>query len=194
MRRFVVRAHAASVEEPIALDDLPGSGRIDVLARCVTSGLLLSHGIREDTRVELVVDDYTIRFAGASARSLHPDERSTAARIRDALDAHEEAIGHQPVEVSPGVDLVRKDFAATLGDAATDGELLTLSVDGESIATWDPPGDVTFVLSDHRSFTDDERATLEDVADRTLGLGPNAIHAADAIAVAHNHLDTAGEP
>jgi tRNA (pseudouridine54-N1)-methyltransferase len=191
MRRFVIRAHAASVEASIGLDDLPGSGRIDVLARCVTSGLLLSHDIREDARVELVVDKYTITFDGERIRDLHPDERSTAARIRDALAAHEAAIGHEPVAVSPGVELVRKDFETTLRDAAREGALATLAADGDPIEEWYPPDTVTFVLSDHQPFSDAERATLADESDRTLRLGPRAIHAADAIAVTHNVLDRA---
>jgi tRNA (pseudouridine54-N1)-methyltransferase len=193
MRRFVVVSHAGSVGESISLDDLPGSGRIDVLARCVASGLLLSHGIRDDARVELVVDGYTIHFDGSSVRGLHPDERSTAARIRDALASHEETIGHEPVEISPGISIVRSDLAATLSGVAPAGEVVALSADGEPIEAWDPPADVTFVLSDHLSFTDDERATLEDHAARALRLGPKAIHAADAIAVTHNYLDSAWE-
>lgn len=187
MREFVVIGHEAG--GGVSLDDLPGSGRMDLLARCVAAGLFTSHGIR-DARVHLVVDDVTVRFDGATARNLRPDERSTAARIRDGIAAREDAIGHQPADVSPGVECVRFGLAETLD--ATDGPLVWLHEDGEPVADAPVPDDPTFVLSDHRPFTDADRETIRDRAATRLRLGPRAIHADHAISVAHNWLDTAG--
>ena len=194
MRQFVVSGHDVPTTPAFSLDDLPGgAGRLDLLARCVTSALVLSHGIREDVRVHLVLaDEYTVTFEGGSLRNFNPDERSTAARVRNALEEREEAIGHVPFETSPGVSISRRDFEATLETVARAGTVVQLHEDGVPAVVAEPPTDPAFVLSDHHDFTGDEAALLEDVDDRRLSLGPEAIHADHAITVAHNYLDTDG--
>lgn len=192
MRQFVVCGHDVPTSPDFSLDDLPGTGgRLDLLCRCVNAGLFTSHGIREDVRVHLVHrDEVTVRFDGATARSLNPDERSTAARVRDALDSKADAIGHMPADVSPGVELYRMGLDATLDKL--DGEIVHLHEDGDPATDGELPETPIFVLSDHQDFTDDERELLGNRADRRLRLGPEAIHADHSITVAHNWLDTEG--
>jgi tRNA (pseudouridine54-N1)-methyltransferase len=190
MRQFVIVSHEAPTEGQFSLDDLPGAGRMDLLARSVTASLLLSHGIRDTVRTHLVVGEYTIQFDGATLQGLNPDERSTAARIRDALDSREEAIGHIPVETAPGISLVRKGLSETLADI--DGTVVCLHEDGDGVGECSPPDAPVFVLSDHRDFTESERAEIDTVADQRLSLGPERLHADHAITVAHNWLDTDG--
>jgi tRNA (pseudouridine54-N1)-methyltransferase len=193
MRQFLVVGHDAPTTADFSLDDLPGAGRLDALCRCVTSALLLSHDIREDVRVHLVLDNqFTVTFDGSELQGLNPDERSTAALVRTALDEREEAIGHIPVETSPGVSLVRKGFEATLDDAEADGTVVQLHGEGTPAIETEPPTDPIFVLSDHRNFTDEETALLDDVAEKRVSLGPRRLHGNQAITVAHNWLDTDG--
>ncbi|AGN02799.1 hypothetical protein L593_14300 [Salinarchaeum sp. Harcht-Bsk1] len=193
MRQFVVVGHEVTTDAEISLDDLPGAGRFDVLCRAVTATLLTSHGIREDTRVHVVIDDeVTITVDGAHVRRLNPDERSTAALLRGALEERAEAIGHQPVESSPGVELRRRGFQATLDAIVPDGALVVLEADGEAAGAADTPERPVFVLSDHNDFTEDERGILEDRNAKRLSLGPIALHGDQAITVAHNWLDTDG--
>jgi len=164
-----------------------------VLCRCVNSAFFLSHAIREDVRAHLVLaDSYTVTFEGRDLRRLNPDERSTAALIRNALERREDAIGHQPVESSPGVSIRRRGFEATLDALAPAATLLHLHEDGAPVVDYDPPDDPVFVLSDHHDFTADETALLTDRADARVRLGPKAIHADHAITVAQNYLDTDG--
>ncbi|MEF8814836.1 MAG: tRNA (pseudouridine(54)-N(1))-methyltransferase TrmY [Halovenus sp.] len=192
MREFVVVGHEAPTTPEFPLDDLPGVGRMDLLARCVTASMLLSHGIRPAVRTHLVLgDEFTVSFDSRDLQGLNPDERSTAARIRAALAEREEAIGHQPVEVSPGVSLRRCGFAATLEARAGEGTVVALSPDGDPAREQTPPPSPVFVLSDHRSFTESDRATVGLYQSRRVSLGPEALHADHAIVVAHNWLDTA---
>ncbi len=189
MRQFLIVGHEAPTTADFSLDDLTGAGRLDALCRCVTSGLLLSHDIREDVRVHLVLaDEFTIEFDGSALQGLNPDERSTAALVRTAVEEREEAIGHIPVETSPGVSLVRKGFEATLDEL--DGTVVQLHGEGTPAVDTEPPADPIFVLSDHRNFTDEETALLADVADERVSLGPRRLHGNQAITVAHNWLDT----
>jgi tRNA (pseudouridine54-N1)-methyltransferase len=194
MRQFVVVAHDAPIDPDFSLSALGSdAGRMDLLARCLNAGLLASHGIREDARVHLVVGDaYTVSVDGATVRNLHPDERSIAALVKNALESREDAIGHQPAEPSPGVEVYRMGLEATLDRLARDGSIVALHEDGEPANEREPPAHPVFVLSDHRDFTDDEVATLDDAADVRLRLGPTVLHADHAITVAHHYCDTDG--
>ncbi|MFC4247357.1 tRNA (pseudouridine(54)-N(1))-methyltransferase TrmY [Natribaculum luteum] len=196
MRQFVLIGHDAPTEPEFSLDDLAGgAGRLDALCRSITSAFVLSHGIREDARVYLVIqDELTITFDGSELRRLNPDERSTAALVRKALEHRDEAIGALPAEPSPGIELYRRGLEATLETVADEGTVVTLHEDGDPIvdADADVPDDPIFVLSDHHDFTDEERALLESHSDRRLRLGPKRLHADDAITVVHHFLDTDG--
>ncbi len=192
MRQFVVLGHEVPLSSEFSLDDLAGgAGRLDVLCRCVNSALCLSHAIRENVRVWLVLqDEFTVRFEGSELRNLNPDERSTAALVRKALDAKEGAIGHMEAESSPGVFILRRGFAGVLDEI--DGTVVELHEEGESIVEIDPPANPVFVLSDHRDFTEREAQMLAERADARIRLGPKRLHADHAITVAHNWLDTDG--
>ncbi|WP_338740284.1 tRNA (pseudouridine(54)-N(1))-methyltransferase TrmY [Haloplanus salilacus] len=192
MRQFVVVGHDTPTTPEFTLDDLAGgAGRLDVLCRCVTSAFFLSHAIREDVRVHLVLADaFTVTFEGSDLRRLNPDERSTAALIRGALERRDDAIGHQAVESSPGVSIRRRGLEPTLD--AVDGTVVHLHEAGTPVVDVDPPTDPVFVLSDHHDFTDGETTLLADRADLRLRLGPRALHADHAVTVTHNYLDTEG--
>jgi tRNA (pseudouridine54-N1)-methyltransferase len=193
MRQFLVVGHEAPTTPEFSLDALPGAGRMDLLARSVTASLLLSHGLREDVRTHLVLgDEYTVRFESEGLRNLHPDERSTAALIRSALEEREEAIGHVAVETSPGVHLSRMGLDATLSDHAEGATVCRLHEDGQPKEDASVPEDPLFVLSDHTNFDEDAAAVVENYADRSISLGPHALHANHAITVAHNWLDVRG--
>ncbi|MFB6171680.1 MAG: tRNA (pseudouridine(54)-N(1))-methyltransferase TrmY [Haloarculaceae archaeon] len=194
MRQFLVIGHDAPTEPDFSLDDLAGgAGRLDVLCRCVNSAFFLSHAIREDVRCLLVLgDELTLRFEGRDLRRLNPDERSTAALVRRALEQKREAVGHQEVETTPGVHLSRRGVEPTLRAAADGGTVVHLHEDGTPVIDVDAPDEPVFVLSDHRDFTADERALLADEADVRVRVGPERLHADHAITVAHNYLDTDG--
>lgn len=193
MRQILVNGHDVPTSPEFSLDALPEAGRLDLLARCVTASLLLSHGIRENVRTWLVLaDTFTIRFEGSELRQLHPDERSTAAHIKNALKERDEAIGHMEVEVSPGIYLSRLGFDETLEKASQDGTLLELHPDGTPLADTQPPSDPLVVLSDHQNLPAEHAETLAQLRDEQLALGPEILHADHAIAVTHNWLDTDG--
>ncbi|WP_254522840.1 tRNA (pseudouridine(54)-N(1))-methyltransferase TrmY [Natrinema caseinilyticum] len=196
MRQFVLIGHDVPTTPDFSLDDLAGgAGRLDALCRSITSAFVTSHGIRESVRVHLVARDrLTISFDGRDLRRLNPDERSTAALVRTALEHRDEAIGALPADPSPGIELYRRGFAGTLEEIAADGPIVHLHEDGDAVVDVDADAlaDAIFVLSDHRDFTDAEAALLEDAADYRLRLGPERLHADQAITVAHHYLDTEG--
>jgi len=194
MCQFIVLGHEAPTTPDFSLSDLAGgAGRLDVLCRCVNAGLFVSHGIRENTRVHLVLnDEYTVRFDGSTAKRLYPNERAVASRIQGALEAREDAIGHQPAEVSPGVELYRMGFESTLDAVAREGTVVELHEDGEPLVDAEPPENPIFVLSDHNDFSAEEAELFAETADRRLSVGPEVLHADQTMTVVHNWVDTEG--
>jgi tRNA (pseudouridine54-N1)-methyltransferase len=191
MREFIICAHEAPTNAEFALDDLPASGRLDLLARCLTAALLLSHDVRRSVAVWIVLgDELLVRFEGRDIRSLNPDERSSAALLRAAIAAKRGAIGEVEANPSPGVYVRRGGLSTAL--SATSGQLVQLVEEGAPTAEVSVPESPVFVLSDHREFTPAERELLTAQAAQQVSLGPRAIHADHAIAIAHNWVDTAG--
>ena len=109
MIHFVIAGHRASTTPDFKLDDIcGGAGRLDVLVRCVSSAFFLSHDIRKDVEVHLVLQGgedapKTVRFSGEHIRYLNPDERSTASLIRNALlkDSGREELRSSPACTYP---------------------------------------------------------------------------------------------
>ncbi|WP_227374481.1 tRNA (pseudouridine(54)-N(1))-methyltransferase TrmY [Haladaptatus halobius] len=194
MRQFIVIGHDAPTTPDFSLDDLAGgAGRLDALCRCVNSAFFLSHDFRSDVRLFLVLqDELTIRFEGSELRRLNPDERSTAALIRKALEVKSEAIGHMEAESTPGVHVSKRDFEAVLTDASEDATVIELHEDGTPVVDVEPPENPLFVLSDHGDFTDSEAGLLAEASDERVRLGPSLLHGNHAMTVAHNYLDTRG--
>lgn len=192
MRRFIILGHTAAVDPEFTLNDLPGSaGRLDVLCRCVNSALLLSHGIREDTEIHLILQDrYTIRITGDEVQYLNPDERSTGALLQKALEKKEVTDVTEEQVSTPGIYIREQGFADVLDQIP--GTVLQLHEDGEPVVDVDLPNDPVFVLSDHQDFTEEEQALLQDHADQRVRLGPQRLHADQAITVVHNAVDTDG--
>ncbi|MFB6295332.1 MAG: tRNA (pseudouridine(54)-N(1))-methyltransferase TrmY [Halobacteriales archaeon] len=191
MRQFVVVGHEAPTDADFPLDDLPGAGRLDVLCRCVNAAFVLSHDLRENVELHLLLgDELRIRLVGADLQYLSPDERNVASLLRSALEVRDEAVGAIEAESTPGIHVGKRDFESALADL--DGPLVHLHPDGDPVAGMAPPADPAFVLSDHEPFAPGEAAYLADHADARVSLGPRRLHANHAITVAHNFLDTAG--
>jgi tRNA (pseudouridine54-N1)-methyltransferase len=194
MRQFIVLGHTAPTGPDFELDDLAGgAGRLDVLCRCVNSAFFLSHGLREDVRVYLVLqDEVTIRLEGTELRYMSPDERNIAALLSQALEGRESVIGQSEVESTPGIYVSNRGFKSVLKTAGAEGTVVELHEEGEPLSSLDPPANPTFVLSDHRDFTEAEAGLLAEEADHRVRVGPERLHADHTISVVHNFLDTDG--
>jgi tRNA (pseudouridine54-N1)-methyltransferase len=197
-RHFVVVCSRANASGDFLLDDLPGSsGRLDVGVRCIRAALLVSHGLRRDAVVYLVLRGgvrapRVLRVTGREARFVRPDERSLAVLVKKALAArHDEADRTGGfVEVRPGIAVANGDIQQALADlgGATPYVLEKGAPDirdaeglGES--------DIAFVLGDHVGLDDATRLQATAMGARPLGLGPVAVHSEDAITIVSNELD-----
>lgn len=193
MRRFVVVGQRASASPDFLLVDIPGtSGRLDVLLRCVRAALLVSHGLRRDTIVYLVLlggprAPRSIRIDGAAARYLRPDERSLATTIQKALAI--DGRGGPSTLVRPGITVFEGGLDAVLDDLG-DATPCVLEQGAEDLreVTIDLRNTVFFV-GDHLGFDEPTRARLAALGPATVGLGPVSLQADDAIVLVQNELD-----
>ncbi len=190
MRQFVIVGHKAATSGDFPLNDMPGSaGRIDILARCVTAAFLTSFNIRRDTRVWLVLlgepdPPKSVRFEGAELRYLNPDERSTGALIKRALEID---VYEGELSSTPGIYTQRANLQDVLRQINTN-ELIYLHEDGVDVR--EVPFDahnVAFVLGDHLGLRDDEERLLG--RSKRVSVGPTKLHTDHCITIVHNELD-----
>lgn len=196
MRSFVVVGQTASASDDFLLDDIPGtSGRLDVLARCIRATLLVSHGVRRDTRLYLVLlggarAPRTVRFEGDRATFLRPDERSLAVLLKKVL-AEATDTGPTFDHLRQGISVARGGVEVVLPDLGS-AKRYVLDESArdvrESVPSWDT--DVAFLLGDHRGLDEASRAAFGDAT--PIRVGPLSLHTEDAIVLVANELDRAG--
>lgn len=192
------RARTAS---DFPLEDICGAGgRWDLMARCVQAALFISHGLRRDSEVVLVLlgppdPPKAVRVSGAEARRLNPDERSTVALLGRALGQRLPLNGLE-VTATAGVHASRRGLDEVL-DSCTDGPMVLLDEAGQ-LDMWEVPpsagqGGLTFVLGDDRGLSDEQLAAVRGQGALEVRLGPVSLHADHCIAIVHNLLDRAAD-
>jgi tRNA (pseudouridine54-N1)-methyltransferase len=197
MRRFATVSHTGRGDGAWSLDDLAGgAGRVDVLCRNIQSALFLSHGLRGDAESYAVFaaapPHRTVRFQGGAVQRLHPDERSTAARLQQALQADWSVPDWK--EVQRGVAVARFGLDGLLADLKGRCTPVLLDPDGTPIESWEPPADPLFLLSDHQPFSAEEYSALDGRGVQRVSLGPHWYHGNHAISVVHWWLDKRSAP
>jgi tRNA (pseudouridine54-N1)-methyltransferase len=196
MRRYIVMGHRAITSADFKLDDLCGAtGRLDILLRCVNTAFFLSHGIRRDVEITLMLlgepnPPKTIRINGSEVKYLNPDERSTAALIRNALLQK----GEGERKCSPGIYVSERSYTDVLSIVSKEAKMYYLKEDGEDIRKADIAPDAAFVLGDDRDLTDLEESALMTYDPKKLSLGPISYHADHCITLVNNELDRRNPP
>lgn len=191
MRRFVIIGHKATTSGSFKLDDLAGStGRLDILLRCINSAFFLSHDIRRDAEVYLILlgppnPPKTLKFVGAELKYLNPDERSTGALVRNAL--MQKVITEE--RCSPGIYASNRSYSDVLTIISKDSQLVYLKEDGKDIREVELPKDVSFVLGDDQDLTYEEEEMLMNYSPLKISLGPISYHADHCITIVNNELD-----
>jgi len=192
MRYFVIVGHKAVTTGDFKLDDIAGgAGRLDILIRCINSAFFLSHDIRRDTELFLVLqggDDppKTVRLSGSELRYLNPDERSTSSLVRNALI---KKLDTEEIRSSPGIFVSKMSFSDVIAMLSEKGKVIYLKEDGTDIKGMDMPADPVFVLSDSVDLTCEEEDTLLRYCPEKISIGPHSLHADHCIIVVHNEID-----
>ena len=193
MRTFIIVGHKATTSPNFSLEDIPGtSGRLDILCRSVTAAFVLSHGIRKEVCVYLVLlggeAAKTIQLKGETLRHLNPDERTTAALLKKAL-----AVPATPQwAMSTSGIFVRLGGLPELLADLKDARLIYLREDGVNIggqAFRELDGELAFILGDHTGMTAEEESLIEGAGAQVVSLGTTSLHADHCIVVLNWLLD-----
>lgn len=194
MRRFVLIGQTASASGQFLLQDLPSSsGRLDALLRALRAALLVSHDVRKDVSVYLVLRGgpsapRVVRVDGARAKFLRPDERSLATLIQKTLDATPASLPSF-TEVRPGIDVRDGDLPELLTEVGEAPRYVleegSLDVRAHAFAT----DDAWFFLGDHQGFDAASRALLAGRGAVPLSVGPLSLHGEDVVTLVNNELD-----
>lgn len=193
MKYFIITGHKAVTTGKFKLDDISGgAGRMDILCRCVNSGFFLSHNLRKDVEVFLILeggDDApkTVRFSGDDIRYLNPDERSTSSLIRNAL--LKKIPEGEEIKSSPGVYVSKRSFFDILEYLEDKGSFVYLKEDGVDCREFDFPENPIFVLGDNKDLTEEEEKALIAKNPSKISIGPNSLHADHCMIIVHNEFD-----
>ena len=193
MRSFIIVGHKATTFPDFSLEDIPGtSGRIDILCRCINAAFMLSHGIRKDVNVYLVLlggePTKVLWLKGDELKHLNPDERTTAALLKKAL-----AIVAAPewTKSTPGILVCIGGISEAL-QALLDAKLFYLRENGADIRSINSSSNldnVAFILGDHTGMTSDEECLISQTGAETISVGPTSLHADHCIVLINNELD-----
>lgn len=194
MRDFIIIGHKASTSSDFSLNDLPGSaGRMDILCRCINSAFFLSHDIRNDVQVHLLLlgepePGKIIRFNGENIKHLNPDERSSAALIKKAL---EKDAGESEIQSTPGVWIRQGSLDTLINEFYNQGKTLAyLREGGDDIRTTAGSlNDAVFFLGDHIGVTEKEEEMIINAGAKLISVSPYSIHADHCILILNNELD-----
>jgi len=168
---------------------------MDEIARSVSTAFTLSNDLRRDTEVTVLFvaepppRARRIEISGARVRYLNPDERSTAALLKNALVR---AADHpREFESSPGLRVAPSDPSADLGNFLSFPGAVWLTESGRPIEDWTAPGgELSAVLSDPYDPTEAEAAQLSASGVPTISVGPRSLRTSQVIDLVHRALDS----
>ncbi len=200
MRAFILYARKGATSSNFSLNDLAGSaGRLDIVARCVTQALWLSHRLRQNVAFYVVLGGMpdpprTIGFFSDNIRRLSPDERSVGSWIKKALETYERErkIRDEWKKVQEGIYVTKKDLVPLVKELkeVCNYSIFVLHEKGRNIRNVEIKEPACFVLGDHMGLP----KKVEDYIVKSLGaekisIGPENYLASSCIAVVHNELD-----
>lgn len=184
MRTFVLWARKAKTTANFSLDDLPGSGRMDLVCRCISNALCTSDHLRHDTKIYAILEGpptppLTILFDGALLQQLDFDERSIAQHIQNALKG----------KTMLGVTVQKKSFEKLVQELSKDSQLVYLHEKGEDLRLAPFPDNSTFIFGDFLGLPAKTELFLERFQAKKISLGPTSLFASHCITIVHNELD-----
>ena len=186
MRDFILYVNNP-IKPDFSLNDLPGSGRVDLIARCVSSALWLSHNVRRDTNIHICFETNGVRFVlsffGLKIKRVSPDERNIASWIKKAIQIALE----NKERVQEGI-IIRKIDIETFLNEFTGRDIVILKEEGVDIRKVELENPV-FVLGDHLDIPENVLNIVKKFNPKIVSLGPKSYLASHAIVLVNNEMD-----
>ena len=198
-RNFLMIAHRARSDGKIHLNDLCGiSGRWDGVARSITSALFLSHDMRRDTSIHILLlgpedPPKLLSLNGAFIKYLNPDERASSALMKKCLKEELPPTHGSMIRPSPGVTITRSSLEEIINTLT--GPIYYLHENGipaeQQLGSFSGGKPINFILSDDMDLEENEESIIGEESTKTISLGPVILHTHMAIVVIHHLLDMA---
>jgi len=191
-RFFAIIGHNTPSSGILNLNDLPGSGRMDVLVRAINSTLFISHGIRKDSKIILHLQgglgpNRRILFDGATLSGVRPDERSIAGQIKSIMKLPIPPIG-QFQEITQGISFSGGDISDTIDSWRKEEiEINILDANGRNISETKTVEKIGIILSDHLPFSEEEINIFKPF--QKISLGEKWLQGHSCIAITQYELD-----
>ena len=191
-RFYAIIGHRAPSSGKLNLNDLPGSGRMDVLVRAINSTLFISHGIRNDSAITLHLQggegpNRRILFDGATLAGVRPDERSIAGQIKAIMKLPIPPVGHFQ-EITQGISHSGGDITDTIESWNKDNvEINILDINGTKITEKKLVDKIGIILSDDFPFDEAEKNILSSF--NKISLGEKWLQGHSCIAITQYELD-----
>ena len=184
MRTFIIWARKARTVGDFDVHNLPAAGKMDLVCRCLSNALGVSHHLRNDTKCYIILEGKpeppkALLVDGTTLQRWKDDESSIGQLIKDALR------GSCP----PGVSIEKKSFEAVVREQAATSQLFYLHDKGEDIRAATVQEDVTFVLGDLFGIPTKTEKLLKRLEAKRVSLGPVMLFASQCITLVHNELD-----
>lgn len=192
MRQFLLVARKAKTIPDFSLNDLPGTGRMDLVCRCIAQALFISEAIRKDTIIHVCMlggDPRVVSFDGSRVKRLYPDERNVASHVRIALQKGLRLKEGEAVESETGISVQRTSFERFIQQAAQHCKLVYLSEHGKDIREYEFPSQPLFIIGNHLGLTRKQESYLHRFAPDSISVGPLTYLASQVIVLIHNELD-----
>lgn len=194
----MVLVHKVPADGEFTLNDLAGSGgRMDEVAAVVASAFLVSNGIRRDTELTLLLvadpsRPRAIRLSGARLKFLNPDERSTAALLKNAL-VRSLTRPTEEMETTPGIRVGPARPTDDLNSFLKQPGTVWATEGGSPLREHSPAGvrgeDVGAVLSDPFNPSPEEEALLRASGAPQVSVGPRSLRSSQCVVLLHNEWD-----
>jgi len=195
MRRFLLLAHKVPTDGAFTLNDLAGgAGRMDEVARAVSTAFTLSNDLRRDTELAVLFVAQPpprarrIELMGARLRYLNPDERSTAALLKNALVGASRY--PSDFESSPGLRVGPVDPLPYLATFLRGDGAVWLTEAGRPVSEVDRFGpELRAVVSDPFDPSPEEVDVLRGSGAPAVSVGPLSLRTSQVVDAVHRELD-----
>ena len=196
MREFILLALKARTSPDFSFTELPKAGKMDLVCRTVSNTLWISHAIRKDTTLHIVMNGprnppKIISFYGEKLSKIetNDDEITIARIIKKALKKGIKLNLNEKKEVMPGVEIAKKAFETLIKEKIGSTQLVYLHPKGEDIRKAKFKEKVTFVFGDFIGLPKKTEKLLKRLEIKKISIGPKVLFASHCPIIVHNELD-----
>ncbi|MFW9994430.1 MAG: hypothetical protein ACFFD4_20470 [Candidatus Odinarchaeota archaeon] len=179
-RHFNVILNEAVIENTFNLNNLTGSGRVDVVCRIINATFFLSNAFRKNTELNLLFKKTSqkLTIAGNRVQGINPDERAIAGVLIRVFKG-------KPYKGIYLADITWNETLSSLNGYLLIEDSPKLLFDSKSVNL-----PVTFTLGDHRGFERDDLEKLQANSNlRPCSLDDRSYLSSSCITIVHYLID-----